>query len=159
MARDTDKVKSTDEKLNKKSSKRVSPIGEKLEVSRDEPRTDYFLEVSQNPWLNLTLRYLTSVVAVIIALWLYFFITSLLGPGLPTYILFYPGCNNSCSSSGFWTRFTGHHPFHTAGGNLDSTTTGRTFNHINCGSGWSSTFHRFWNTYEWCVRNLSEKSD
>ncbi len=90
MARDTDKVKSTDEKLNKKSSKRVSQIGEKLEVSRDEPRTDYFLQVSQNPWLNLTLRYLTSVVAVIIALWLYFFITSILGPGLPTYILFYP---------------------------------------------------------------------
>ena len=28
--------------------------------------------------------------AVIIALWLHFFITSLLGPGLPTYILFYP---------------------------------------------------------------------
>jgi PAS domain S-box-containing protein len=90
MVRDTDKVKSTDEKHNKKSSKRVNHLGEELEVSRDEPRSDDFLQVSQNPWLNLTLRYLTSVMAVVIAFWLYFFITSILGPGLPTYILFYP---------------------------------------------------------------------
>ena len=140
MARDTDKVKSTDEKLNKKSSKRVSQIGEKLEVSRDETQTDYFLQVSQNPWLNLTLRYLTSVVAVIIAFWLYFFITSILGPGLPTYILFYPAVIIVALLAGFGPGLLATIVSILLVGTWILQPQGQLINHINCGSGWVQYF-------------------
>ena len=47
-------------------------------------------DVKKRPWLNLTLRYILAVIIVLIAFWLYFVMTGLFGPGLPTYILFYP---------------------------------------------------------------------
>ncbi len=46
--------------------------------------------IQERPWLNLALRYSAAILVVIIAFWLYEGMTAWLGPGLPTYILFYP---------------------------------------------------------------------
>jgi PAS domain S-box-containing protein len=91
MVRDTDNAKIADEEQEKKPSERVNPRDNDLESSRGKTKADDILHVLQNSSrLNLTLRYLAAIMVVVIAFWLYYFITSILGPGLPTYILFYP---------------------------------------------------------------------
>jgi len=90
MVRDDDKVKFVDEEQKKNPSEKVNPYEEELENSREDIMSDDFLQVFQNRWLNLSLGYIAAIIVVIIAFWLYFFLTSILGPGLPTYILFYP---------------------------------------------------------------------
>ena len=50
-----------------------------------------FLQTIQKyAWLNLVLRYVGSILVVLITLWLYWLLTAWFGQGLPTYILFYP---------------------------------------------------------------------
>lgn len=46
--------------------------------------------IRKHAWLNLVLRYGTSIPVVLIAFWLYWLMTAWLGPGLPPYIMFYP---------------------------------------------------------------------
>jgi K+-sensing histidine kinase KdpD len=46
--------------------------------------------IQERPWLNLALRYSAAILVVILAFLLYWGMTAWLGPGLPTYILFYP---------------------------------------------------------------------
>ncbi|MGZ7049905.1 MAG: PAS domain S-box protein, partial [Methanobacterium sp.] len=70
-------------KLIKKST-------EELEVSNEDTLRNEFLHAIQIPWLNLILRYGGAILGVIVAFWLYGVITAWFGPGLPTYILFYP---------------------------------------------------------------------
>ena len=80
-----------DEKQEKNTSGRVKQFAEESEISYDNKQTNKFLQpVQKRPWLNLTLRYVLAILAVILAFWLYLTITTLFGPGLPTYILFYP---------------------------------------------------------------------
>jgi len=90
MLKDDDNVKFTYEKQNKATSERAKQF-EESEISSDDTQTDEFLQaVEKRPWLNLTLRYVGAILVVILAFWLYLVITALFGPGLPTYILFYP---------------------------------------------------------------------
>jgi PAS domain S-box-containing protein len=90
MVSDDDKVKFIDEKQMKNPSERVNSSKEELENSREGILADDFLHVFKNPLYNLLLGYIAAVIVVIVAFWLYFFLTTILGPGLPTYILFYP---------------------------------------------------------------------
>ena len=91
MVRDDDKVKIADKKQEKIPSESVKQFAEDLEISSDGTRTDQFLHtVQKRPWMNFTLRYVGAILLVILALWLYMVLTALFGPGLPTYILFYP---------------------------------------------------------------------
>ena len=91
MVRDDDNIKFADEKQNKPTSKRIEQFAEDLEISRDDTRTNKVLhQIQKRPWLNLTLRYFGAILVVILAFWLYLALTALFGPGLPTYILFYP---------------------------------------------------------------------
>lgn len=46
--------------------------------------------IQEKKWLNYVLRYSASVLVVILAFLLYSLMTAWFGPGLPTYILFYP---------------------------------------------------------------------
>ena len=91
MVRDNDKFKIADKKKKKKTSGLGKQFNNDIEISSDNSQANEILQVvRKRPWLNLTLRYIASVIVVIIALWLYFVMTLLFGPGLPTYILFYP---------------------------------------------------------------------
>ena len=91
MVRDDDNIKFADEKQNKPYSERIEQFAEDLEISRDDTRTNKVLhQIQKRPWLNLTLRYFGAILVVILAFWLYLALTALFGPGLPTYILFYP---------------------------------------------------------------------
>jgi len=86
-----DNVKFTYEKQKKATSKRVKQFAEETEISSNDTQTNEFLQVvEKSPWMNLTLRYVGAILVVILAFWLYLAITTLFGPGLPTYILFYP---------------------------------------------------------------------
>ncbi|MGZ4857841.1 MAG: PAS domain S-box protein [Methanobacteriaceae archaeon] len=58
--------------------------------SKKNTRLSGFLRAIQIPWVNLTLRYGSAILVVIVAFWLYWVITGVFGSGLPTYILFYP---------------------------------------------------------------------
>ena len=88
MARD--KLKIADEK-QKQPSERDKQFAEDLEISSNDTQTNNLIHAVQNhPWLNFVLRYGGAVIAVLVALWLYLEITAWFGPGLPTYILFYP---------------------------------------------------------------------
>lgn len=79
MTKDGNKTKTSDEMQNKNSP------------SRDETRINAYMQAAQeNKWLNLTLRYGTAILVVVFAFLLYGELTVILGPGLPTYILFYP---------------------------------------------------------------------
>lgn len=70
--------------------RRAKQLGES-EISRDLTPTNKFLQAIQKRfWLNLTLRYGSSILVVIVSFLLYWELTALFGPGLPTYILFYP---------------------------------------------------------------------
>jgi PAS domain S-box-containing protein len=90
MVRDDDKVKISDGKQVKKPLERVKQMDNNSEIS-GATRTDEILsDIKKRPFINLTLRYVGAVIVVIIAFLLYFVMTELLGPGLPTYILFYP---------------------------------------------------------------------
>ena len=89
MVRD-DKVKIADEQKKRKPSELGKQFNDS-EISSDNTRVnDVFKRVNKRPWLNLTLRYITAVVVVVVAFWLYYVMTAIFGPGLPTYILFYP---------------------------------------------------------------------
>ncbi|HEX7468097.1 MAG TPA: PAS domain S-box protein [Methanobacterium sp.] len=91
MVRDDDKVKITHDEQERKPSGRVKQFAEESEVSSDDTQTDELINVFQNhPRLNLTSRYIGAILAVFVALWLYMVMTAFFGPGLPTYILFYP---------------------------------------------------------------------
>ena len=91
MVRDDDNIKFADEKQNKPTSERIEQFAEDLEISRDDTRTNKVLQqIQKRPWLNLTLRYFGAILVVILSFWLYLALTALFGPGLPTYILFYP---------------------------------------------------------------------
>ncbi len=91
MVRDDDNIKFADEKQNKPTSERIQQFAEDLEISSDNTRTNKVLhQIQKRPWLNLTLRYFGAILVVILAFWLYLALTALFGPGLPTYILFYP---------------------------------------------------------------------
>jgi len=91
MVGDDDNVKSSNEKQKKKPSERSKLFIEELESSNYKTRTDEFLHtIQKRPWVNLTLRYIFAILTVILALWLYLAMTAIYGPGLPTYILFYP---------------------------------------------------------------------
>jgi PAS domain S-box-containing protein len=91
MVRDNNKIKIADEKPMKSRSKSVKPDDNDIKNLDDDTRVDMILkDVKKRPWLNLTLRYILSVIVVLIAFGLYFFMTDLFGTGLPTYILFYP---------------------------------------------------------------------
>ncbi len=88
MARD--KLKIADEK-QKQPLERDKQFAEDLEISSNDTQTNNLIHAVQNhPWLNFVLRYGGAVIAVLVALWLYLEITAWFGPGLPTYILFYP---------------------------------------------------------------------
>ncbi len=85
-----DKVKITDDKRKKKTSELGKQFNDS-EISSNNTRVDESLQfVNKRPWLNLTLRYIAAVMVVVLAFWLYYVMTALFGPGLPTYILFYP---------------------------------------------------------------------
>ncbi len=91
MAKDDDKVKITPEEQKREQSERVNQFAEESEALSDDSQTDEFINVFQNhPRLNLTSRYIGAILAVIVAFGLYMVMTAFLGPGLPTYILFYP---------------------------------------------------------------------
>ncbi len=91
MVRDDVKVKISDEEQKKNPSERTKQFPDELEISTYDTRTDEFLHhVQKRPWLNLTLRYVVAILVVMVAFWLYLAMTALFGPGLPTYILFYP---------------------------------------------------------------------
>ncbi|MFY9637445.1 MAG: DUF4118 domain-containing protein, partial [Methanobacterium sp.] len=91
MVRDDDKVKITHDEQKRKSSGRVKQFAEDSEASSDDTRADEFINVFQNhKRLNLTSRYIGAILAVIVAFGLYMVMTAFFGPGLPTYILFYP---------------------------------------------------------------------
>ncbi len=84
MVTDGDKVRSTDEEQQTK-------LSEDSDISSNNALNKGFIQTYKNNlWLNLILRYFGAVLAIIVAFWLYFAITILFGPGLPTYILFYP---------------------------------------------------------------------
>ena len=90
MLKDDDNVKLAYEKEKKVASERAKQF-EESEISSDVTQTDEFLQAVQNrSWLNLTLRYVLSILVVMVSFGLYFVLTALFGPGLPTYILFYP---------------------------------------------------------------------
>ncbi|MGB9202221.1 PAS domain S-box protein [Methanobacterium sp.] len=88
---DTDDiVKITDEENQQKSSGQIHFI-RNLESSTDNTRTNKFLKTSEkNNWMNLMLRYIFAIIIALIAFWLYLILTHILGPGLPTYVIFYP---------------------------------------------------------------------
>jgi PAS domain S-box-containing protein len=91
MVRDDNNIKFADEKQNKPTSKRIQQFAEDLEISSDDTRTNKVLQqIQKRPWLNFALRYFGAILAVVLAFWLYSAFTALFGPGLPTYILFYP---------------------------------------------------------------------
>ena len=91
MVRDDNNIKLANEEQDKPPSKRVPQFAEDLEISRDDTRTDELLhQIRKRPWMNLMLRYVLSILVVIVSFWLYLALTALFGPGLPTYILFYP---------------------------------------------------------------------
>ncbi|MBZ2166778.1 PAS domain S-box protein [Methanobacterium spitsbergense] len=91
MVRDDNNIKFADEEQNKPPSERVPQFAEDLEISSEDTRTTEVLhEIQKRPWLNLALRYVSAILVVILAFWLYSALTALFGPGLPTYILFYP---------------------------------------------------------------------
>ncbi|WP_052374123.1 PAS domain S-box protein [Methanobacterium sp. SMA-27] len=91
MVRDDDNIKFADENQNKPTSERIQEFAEDLEISSNDTRTNEVLhQIQKRPWLNLTLRYFGAILVVILAFWLYLALTALFGPGLPTYILFYP---------------------------------------------------------------------
>lgn len=46
--------------------------------------------IHEHRWLSLVLRYVASILVVLVSFWLYWLLTAWFGPGLPTYILFYP---------------------------------------------------------------------
>lgn len=46
--------------------------------------------IQKHIWQNFALRYSISILVVLIAFWSYWLMTAWFGPGLPTYILFYP---------------------------------------------------------------------
>ena len=90
MLKDDNNVKFADEKQKDATSKRAKQF-EESEISSDFTQTDEFLQaIQKHSWLNLTLRYVLSILVVIVVFWLYLALTALFGPGLPTYILFYP---------------------------------------------------------------------
>ncbi|SCG86238.1 sensor histidine kinase [Methanobacterium congolense] len=90
MLKDDNNVKLAYEKEKKVASERAKQF-EESEISSDVTQTDEFLQAVQNrSWLNLTLRYVLSILVVMVSFGLYFVLTALFGPGLPTYILFYP---------------------------------------------------------------------
>jgi|GEM_PF-2129038 len=63
---------------------------ESTEISTDA-LNNYFLDIFQkNQWLNWIFRYGGAVALVILSFGIYSAITFQFGPGLPTYILFYP---------------------------------------------------------------------
>ena len=91
MVRNNNKVGKKAEKSKKTTSKQVTKVIEKLEISTDDTITDEFLYAAEkNPQLYMIFRYVGAVLTVILALGIYLALTALFGPGLPTYILFYP---------------------------------------------------------------------
>jgi len=81
----------SDEEQKQKSLERVKQSSDEFEISNDDTRLNMFLQaVHTRPWLNLAVRYGAAIVVVIVAFLLYMALTKLFGPGLPTYILFYP---------------------------------------------------------------------
>ena len=91
MVRDDNNIKLADEEQDKPPSELLPQFAEDLEISRDDTRTDKLLhQIQKRPWLNLTLRYVLSILVVIVSFWLYLVLTELFGSGLPAYILFYP---------------------------------------------------------------------
>ena len=91
MVRDDNKIKISDEKPMKNTSDRIKQDDTDIKDLDYDIRVNEILkDVKKRPWLNLTLRYILAVIIVLIAFWLYFVMTDLFGPGLPTYILFYP---------------------------------------------------------------------
>ena len=90
MVRDDDKIKINDGKSKEKPLERVKQKNNDLEIS-NVTRTDEILDdINKRPFMNLILRYVGAIIIVLIAFWLYFVMTDVFGPGLPTYILFYP---------------------------------------------------------------------
>ena len=91
MVRDENKIKIADEKPMKNRSQHVKQDDNDIEDLGDDTRVnEIFKDIKKRPWLNLTLRYILAVIIVLFAFWSYFVITDLFGPGLPTYIVFYP---------------------------------------------------------------------
>ena len=79
------------EKLNRELLDGLQQSDEDLEVFSEDTRLNEFRHaIRKRPWLNLVLRYGAAILVVIVAFWLYEGLTAWLGPGLPTYILFYP---------------------------------------------------------------------
>ena len=86
-----DIFKITNEENQKESPGQINQFVDDLDGSSNNTSTNRFLQAyRKNSWMNLTLRYIAAILIVIIAFWLYLVITSLVGPGLPTYLLFYP---------------------------------------------------------------------
>ncbi len=90
MVRNNDKVEIPAKKSKKNTSKQATKIEEKSETTEDTITNEFLYAVETHPRLNFTVRYLGAVLAAILALLLYLALTKLFGPGLPTYILFYP---------------------------------------------------------------------
>ena len=86
----SDKDQTSDVKQNLKSTEKEKPQS-KEELSPNNMRINAFIQTFKgNRPLNLILRYGLSILIVIVAFLLYQVLTIILGPGLPTYILFYP---------------------------------------------------------------------
>jgi PAS domain S-box-containing protein len=80
-----------DEEQKQKPLERIKQAGEELEISNEDTRVNELLQaVRKRTWVNLAVRYGAAILVVILAFWLYLAMISWFGPGLPTYILFYP---------------------------------------------------------------------
>jgi PAS domain S-box-containing protein len=91
MVTDDNKIKISEEQMKKSSRQKEIPLNKKIEISIDDTRFNRIKHtIKEHKWLNLTLRYGLAIIIPIVALLLYGSLTILLGPGLPTYILFYP---------------------------------------------------------------------
>ncbi len=83
--------KMSDKEQKQKSLERVKQSNDEVKISNNDTRLHMFLQTVQtHPWLNLAVRYGAAIIVVIVAFFLYMTLTKLFGPGLPTYILFYP---------------------------------------------------------------------
>ncbi|ADZ10498.1 multi-sensor signal transduction histidine kinase [Methanobacterium lacus] len=90
MVDNEDKARIIKEEQNSKSAYLKKDL-ETSESSDQVTSHNHFIDAFQeNYWLYLIFQYIGAVLLIILAFGIYSFLTAQFGPGLPTYILFYP---------------------------------------------------------------------
>lgn len=78
----------SDEKIDEEQKQK--PLEQIKQLAEGTLFNEFLHTIQKHQWLNLAFRYGAAILVVILAFWLYSAMTVWFGPGLPTYILFYP---------------------------------------------------------------------